>query len=111
MHPARSSDCPGESASPAEGPTWSTFKEAIRVFAHRPFLTKTTRTSIVVGSILFSINHLDEVLRGQAHAVTWIKRSPHLPGPFRGIELGNPDRNPPSGSFESILTSEVEWPA
>lgn len=59
--------------APTEAPSWSTFGEAIRVVAYPPFLKKTSRTAVVVGSLLFSINHLDELLRGQANASTWIK--------------------------------------
>ncbi len=61
------------SPAPAEPPTWSRFREAFRVVAYPPFLRKTSRTALVVGLLLFSINHLDEVLRGQAHAATWVK--------------------------------------
>lgn len=57
----------------AEPPTWTRFREAIRVVAYPPFLRKTSRTALVVGLVLFSINHLDEVLRGQANAATWAK--------------------------------------
>jgi len=53
--------------------TWSTFREAIRVVCYPPFLRKTTATALVIGLVLFSINHLDEVLRGQAVVGTWIK--------------------------------------
>ena len=54
-------------------PTWTTFREAIRVVFYQPFLQKTIRTAVAVGFVLFSINHLDEVIRGQATTATWIK--------------------------------------
>jgi hypothetical protein len=54
-------------------PTWTTLREAIRVVLYPPFLKKSVLTAAAVGSVLFSINHLDEVIRGQATASTWIK--------------------------------------
>lgn len=54
-------------------PTWATFREAIRVVVYPPFLKKTIRTAAAVGLVLFSINHLDEVLRGQASIMVWVK--------------------------------------
>jgi hypothetical protein len=59
--------------SPAGQPTWVSFGEAIRVVLHPPYLKKTTGTALVVGFVLFSINHLDEVMRGEAHTATWVK--------------------------------------
>ncbi|MCW5979701.1 MAG: hypothetical protein KIT09_16600 [Bryobacteraceae bacterium] len=41
---------------------WTTWKEALRVVGHPPFLKKTTLTAITVGLILLLINHFDEVL-------------------------------------------------
>jgi len=40
---------------------------------HRPHLRKTVTIALVVGTVLFSINQLDVVLRGDATAVVWIK--------------------------------------
>jgi hypothetical protein len=56
-----------------EPPTWTTLSEALRVLAYPPFFKKTCLTALAVGLLLFSINHLDDVLRGQAHAATWVK--------------------------------------
>jgi len=53
--------------------TWSTFREAIRVVCYSSSLRKTTATVLVIGLVLFSINHLDEVHRGRAVVGTWIK--------------------------------------
>jgi hypothetical protein len=47
--------------------------EAIRVLAYGPFLKRTIGTALFVGIVQFLINHLDEVLRGQAQTSTWIK--------------------------------------
>jgi hypothetical protein len=54
-------------------PTWSRWHEIFRVVGYPPYLKRTVRVALIVGSILFSINHLDEVIAGRATAVTWIK--------------------------------------
>ncbi len=54
-------------------PTWSSWREALGVCTGRHYLKKTVSVALMVGTILFSINHLDEVLRGRATAVTWLK--------------------------------------
>jgi hypothetical protein len=59
--------------APKLSPTWTTFREAIRVVVYPPFLKKTILTSFAVGLVLFSINHVDEMLRGQASTATWVK--------------------------------------
>lgn len=59
--------------APKLSPTWTTFREAIRVVVYPPFLKKTILTSVSVGFVLFSINHVDEILRGQASTATWVK--------------------------------------
>ena len=56
-----------------EEPTWGTFRDVIRVVSYPPFLRKTSATGLLIGLALFSINHLDEVLRGEAVVGTWIK--------------------------------------
>lgn len=56
-----------------EPPTWSTWSEAARVVLHRPHLRKTTTIALIVGTVLFGINQLDVVLRGDATTVVWLK--------------------------------------
>jgi hypothetical protein len=51
--------------------SWSTPREAMKVVAHH--LGRTTRVALLVGTILFVINQLDVVLRGQATAAVWLK--------------------------------------
>jgi hypothetical protein len=51
--------------------TWSTPKEALGVIVHH--LWRTGRIALIVGTILFCINQLDVVLRGQATAAVWWK--------------------------------------
>jgi hypothetical protein len=63
-------------------PTWSTPSEAARVVLYRPHLRNTIRVALVVGTVLFAINQLDVVLRGDATAVTWIKAAVTYVVPF-----------------------------
>ena len=51
--------------------SWSTPREALRVIRHH--LWRTARIALIVGTILFVINQLDVVLRGQATATVWLK--------------------------------------
>ncbi len=55
------------------GPSWHTIPEAVRVVLHPPYLRKTVRIALCVGCVLFAINQLDVVLRGQATTIVWIK--------------------------------------
>ena len=61
------------SGSGADAPTWSSWREAIVVVCYPPHLRKTATIALVVGTVLFCINQLDVVLRGDATAVVWIK--------------------------------------
>ena len=54
-------------------PTWTTWREALRVVTYRPHLRKTTAIALIVGTILFAINQLDVVLRGDATTLVWVK--------------------------------------
>lgn len=63
-------------------PPWGTWREALRVCAHRPHLVKTVTVALVVGTILFTINQLDVVVQGKATAVTWLKVSLTFLVPF-----------------------------
>ena len=54
-------------------PTWSTWREALGVIAFGPHLRRTIRVALIVGTILFSINQLDVVLRHQATMATYLK--------------------------------------
>ncbi len=62
-----------ERASQSEPPTWTRWPEIGRVVGYGPYLKKTIRIALIVGTILFSINHLDEVIRGRANFVVWLK--------------------------------------
>ena len=64
---------PTDSTMQASQPTWANLREAARVVLHPPFLRRTIPAALAVGTVLFFINHIDEVLTGKAGAVTWIK--------------------------------------
>jgi hypothetical protein len=52
-------------------PSWSTPREAAGVVRHH--LARTVRIALIVGTILFCINHLDTVLTGHATPTVWLK--------------------------------------
>lgn len=57
----------------AQPPTWSTWREVPPVVLHRPHLRQTVRIALAVGTVLFTINQLDVVVRGSATPVVWLK--------------------------------------
>lgn len=69
-------------------PSWSGWREALGVIAYRPHLRKTMSIALVVGTILFCINQLDVVLRGDATTVVWIKAAITYLVPFVVSNLG-----------------------
>jgi|EndMetStandDraft_8_1072994.scaffolds.fasta_scaffold999981_2 hypothetical protein len=54
-------------------PTWARWREAPAVVLYPPHLRKTVAIALLVGTVLFCINQLDVVLRGDATAVVWAK--------------------------------------
>ncbi len=78
-------------------PTWSTFAESIRVISYGPHLRRTISIALVVGTILFCINQLDVVLRGQATTAVWIKSAVTYLVPFcvsnAGVLIGTRRKN------------------
>jgi len=68
--------------------TWGNWRQALRVIAHGPHLRRTALVAAVVGTILFAINHLDEVLRGQATRVIWLKGAVTYLVPFCVSNIG-----------------------
>ena len=50
--------------------------------AYRPHLRNTVAIALVVGTILFCINQLDVVLRGDANVGVWIKSATTYLVPF-----------------------------
>lgn len=63
-------------------PTWKTIGEALRVVFYPPHLRKTVTIALIVGTVLFCINQLDVVLRGDATASVWIKSAVTYLVPF-----------------------------
>jgi hypothetical protein len=59
--------------SAPEHPSWSTWRDIPVVCRYRPHLVRTATTALVVGTILFAINQLDVVVRGDASAGVWLK--------------------------------------
>lgn len=68
--PSSRSDAPDEGSGP---PTWSSLTEAVSVVCYPPHLRKTVTIALIVGTVLFCINQLDVVLRGDATVGVWIK--------------------------------------
>jgi hypothetical protein len=62
-----------DSAADAGLPKWSTSREAIRVVLYPRYLRRTVAIAIVVGTVLFAINQLDVVVRGDATTLVWLK--------------------------------------
>ena len=63
-------------------PTWVTWRQAPAVVFYQPHLRKTATIALVVGTILFCINQLDVVVRGEATAVVWVKTAVTFLVPF-----------------------------
>ena len=79
-------------------PTWSTWREALAVVRYRPHLLKTIRVALIVGTVIFSINQLDVVIRGKATVGTYVKSSLTYLVPFcvsnYGILVGTHRKGP-----------------
>lgn len=69
-------------------PTWARWQQVPRVVLHPPYLRKTLLIAFVVGTVLFAINHLDEVLMGKADRVIWAKSAITYLVPFIVSNLG-----------------------
>ena len=54
-------------------PTWATWREALAVVRYRPHLRKTILVALIVGTVIFSINQLDVVIRHKATLATYLK--------------------------------------
>lgn len=69
-------------------PTWTKPAEAIGVIRHPPHLRRTLLTTVVVGTLLFCINHLDVVLAGGATTTMWVKGALTYLVPFAVSNVG-----------------------
>jgi hypothetical protein len=95
-----------------EPPTWATRREARAVLAYPPHLRRTVAIALVVGTILFCINQLDVVLRGEADAVVWVKAAVTYLVPFcvssAGVVVGTRRPPGPTGPPDTPPGAEVE---
>lgn len=69
-------------------PTWVKWHQTFRVVLYPPFLRKTVQIALAVGTVLFAINHLDEVIQGRATRAVWIKGAVTYLVPFCVSNLG-----------------------
>jgi hypothetical protein len=69
-------------------PVWATVAEAWRVVRYRPHLERTLLTTIIVGTILFTINQLDVVMDGRATSAVWAKGALTYVVPFVVSNVG-----------------------
>lgn len=69
-------------------PTWTTWRQALLVVRYPPHLRKTITIALVVGTVLFCINQLDVVIRGDATALVWVKTSVTFLVPFCVSNVG-----------------------
>jgi hypothetical protein len=72
------------SGTPVSGepPSWATWREAVTVVTYPGHLKKTVLIAFIVGTVLFCINQLDVVLRGDATTTVWIKAAVTYLVPF-----------------------------
>lgn len=75
-------------STPSRSPTWCTPGEAVRVVLHPPYLRRTLLVTVVVGTLLFVINQLNVVLRGDATAMVWLKAAATYLVPFGVANYG-----------------------
>jgi hypothetical protein len=76
------SKAPDRSGGRREPPTWQTWRQALGVVFYGPHLRKTATIALIVGTVLFGINQLDVVWRGDATAAVWIKTAITFLVPF-----------------------------
>jgi hypothetical protein len=95
-----------------EPSTWATWREARAVLAYPPHLRRTAAIALVVGTILFCINQLDVVLRGEADAVVWIKAAVTYLVPFcvscAGVLVGTRCPPRPAGPPDAPASPDIE---
>ncbi len=77
--------------------SWATWREAVAVVSDRSNLRKTITIALVVGTVLFCINQLDVVARGDATTAVWIKVAVTYLVPFgvsnAGVLIGSRNRS------------------
>lgn len=88
LGPDTSPSAISEMVSNEDRPVWTKWHEVFRVIAYPPYLKRTVRIALIFGSILFAINHLDEVVLGHANAGVWVKGALTFLVPFSVSNLG-----------------------
>jgi hypothetical protein len=76
------------SSAASSRPVWSTWREIPKVCLYPPHLVRTISIALIVGTVLFLINQLDVVLRGDATTVVWLKSALTYLVPFVVSNLG-----------------------
>ena len=76
------------STASSSRPVWSTWREIPKVCLYPPHLVRTISIALIVGTVLFLINQLDVVLRGEETTVVWLKSALTYLVPFVVSNLG-----------------------
>lgn len=69
-------------------PTWCEWQEARAIVSHPTHLRRTIYIAVAVGTVLFAVNQLDVVLRGDATPAVWLKVALTYVVPFCSSNLG-----------------------
>lgn len=72
----------------SDRPTWQHLSECPRCVAYRPNLARTLTTALIVGTVLFLLNHLASVLAGHANTATWVETAVSFVVPFCVANIG-----------------------
>ena len=88
LGPGTSTTATREMVPSHDHPVWTKWHEIFRVVTYPPYLKRTIRIALIFGSVLFAINHLDEVVLGHATAAVWIKGALTFLVPFSVSNLG-----------------------
>ena len=76
------------STASSSRPGWSKWRETPKVCLYPPHLVRTISIALIVGTVLFVINQLDVVVRGDATTVVWLKSALTYVVPFVVSNLG-----------------------
>lgn len=96
-------------------PTWQRLSECPRCVAYRPNLRRTGATALIVGTVLFLLNHLAATVRGQATTSTWIETAASCLVPFCVANLGmliasrRPAGAPAAGAASTTARAAPTW--
>jgi hypothetical protein len=80
------------------GPSWSTPRQAARLWFARSTLRKTVKIAIVVGTLLSLINQGSVIAGGDATSATWVRVGLNYIVPFCVSSIGflSATRSPPA---------------